>query len=77
MRGLVAVGAAPATQCDRVHVVPGHIRAKPSSKPDGALRKVMNNDRIHALGWQHRTQLKMGLRQAYEWFSKNQDLARR
>ena len=48
-----------------------------TSKPDGALRKVMNNDRIHELGWQHRTQLRMGLRQAYEWFSKNQDLARR
>ena len=48
-----------------------------TSKPDGALRKVMNNDRIHKLGWQHSTQLKTGLEQAYKWFSENQGLARR
>ena len=48
-----------------------------TSKPDGALRKVMNNDRIHQLGWQHSTQLKTGLQQAYHWFLDNQDLVRR
>ena len=47
------------------------------SKPDGAPRKVMNNDRIHDLGWQHRTQLKTGLQLAYRWFSEHQDLVRR
>ena len=48
-----------------------------ASKPDGSPRKVMNNDRIHTLGWRHRTSLKMGLKQAYQWFSENQDVARR
>jgi GDP-L-fucose synthase len=48
-----------------------------TSKPDGAARKVMNNDRIHDLGWQHSTQLKTGLQQAYEWFSENQNIVRR
>jgi GDP-L-fucose synthase len=48
-----------------------------TNKPDGAPRKVMNNDRIHDLGWQHSTQLKTGLQQAYQWFSENQDLVRR
>ena len=46
-------------------------------KPDGAPRKVMNNDRIHGLGWRHSTQLKTGLQQAYQWFSENQDTVRR
>ena len=48
-----------------------------TSKPDGAPRKVMNNDRIHDLGWQHRTQLKTGLQHAYQWFSENQSVVRR
>ena len=46
-------------------------------KPDGAPRKVMNNDRIHGLGWRHSTQLKPGLQQAYQWFSENQNIVRR
>ncbi len=48
-----------------------------TSKPDGAPRKIMNNDRIHDLGWRHSTQLKTGLKQAYQWFSENQALVRR
>ena len=35
------------------------------------------NDRIHDLGWQHSTQLKTGLKQAYQWFSENQGHVRR
>ena len=48
-----------------------------TSKPDGALRKVMNNDRIHSLGWQHSTPLETGLQRAYQWFLENQDVVRR
>ena len=47
-----------------------------TSKPDGALRKVKNNDRIHELGWQHSTQLKTGLEQPTR-VSEHQGLARR
>ena len=48
-----------------------------TSKPDGAPRKIMNNDRIHQLGWRHSTQLKTGLKQAYQWFSAHQGSVRR
>ena len=48
-----------------------------TSKPDGAPRKVMNNERIHCLGWQHSIQLKTGLQQTFKWFSENQDIVRR
>ena len=48
-----------------------------ATKPDGAPRKVMNNDSIHHLGWQHSTQLRAGLQQTYQWFSENQGSVRR
>lgn len=39
-----------------------------SSKPDGTPRKLMNVDRIHALGWQHSIALEKGVRAVYEDF---------
>ncbi|WP_113906562.1 GDP-L-fucose synthase [Aliidiomarina celeris] len=44
-----------------------------TSKPDGAPRKLMNVDRLKALGWQYTTELEDGLRDAYRWFLANQD----
>jgi GDP-L-fucose synthase len=44
----------------------GLIRFDPT-RPDGAPRKLLDVSRIHALGWQHRTSLKDGLRTTYEW----------
>jgi len=44
-----------------------------TSKPDGAPRKLMNVDRLKALGWQYSIELEDGLRNAYEWFLANQD----
>jgi len=38
------------------------------AKPDGAPRKLMDNGRIHAMGWRATTPLEDGLRTAYEWF---------
>ena len=38
------------------------------TKPDGTPRKVLDNSRIHALGWQVETPLDKGIQQAYEWF---------
>ncbi|MDB2324472.1 GDP-L-fucose synthase [Alphaproteobacteria bacterium] len=46
------------------------------TKPDGAPRKVMQNDRIHALGWQHKTELRNGLKKAFSWFDEHQRAAR-
>lgn len=42
-----------------------------TSKPDGTPRKLMNIDRLLALGWKPRVNLKQGIRDAHEWFLKN------
>jgi GDP-L-fucose synthase len=39
-----------------------------TSKPDGTPRKVMDVERIHHLGWHAQTDLRTGLRLAYEDF---------
>lgn len=44
-----------------------------STKPDGTPRKLMNVDRLKALGWQYQTELEQGLIQTYAWFLENQD----
>ena len=47
-----------------------------TDKPDGTPRKLMNCDRIHALGWTHRIGLEEGLRTVYEEYRRNPDSAR-
>ena len=47
-----------------------------TGKPDGTPRKLMNCDRIHALGWTHRISLEDGLRTVYEEYKSNPDAAR-
>ncbi len=39
-----------------------------TSRPDGMPRKVMNVDRMTALGWRAPTALEDGLKKTYEWF---------
>ena len=46
-------------------------------KPDGSPRKVMDNKRIHKLGWKHRIHFRPGLLSAYKWFAENQGKVRR
>jgi GDP-L-fucose synthase len=41
------------------------------SKPDGPPRKVMDTSRLSALGWQANTDLRDGLRIAYNWYLAN------
>jgi len=43
------------------------------TKPDGAMRKLLNADRIRALGWRPRVGLDQGIRLAYQDFLKSQD----
>lgn len=43
-----------------------------ATKPDGAPRKLMNVDRLKALGWQYAISLEEGLAMTYEWYLKNQ-----
>ncbi len=44
-----------------------------SSKPDGTPRKLMDVSKMHALGWQHRVELRDGIQRTYNWFLDNQD----
>jgi GDP-L-fucose synthase len=39
-----------------------------TSKPDGTPRKLADSSRLHALGWRHRINLEVGVRDAYRWF---------
>ena len=41
-----------------------------SSKPDGTPRKIMDNTRLHALGWQPKTGIREGLEKMYAWFQQ-------
>lgn len=42
-----------------------------STKPDGTPRKLLNIDKLSALGWRAKTSLPEGLQLTYEWY-KNQ-----
>jgi len=39
-----------------------------TTKPDGTMRKLMNVDRLAAMGWTARVPLEQGLAQTYAWF---------
>lgn len=43
----------------------GELKFDPS-KPDGTPRKLMNVDKIHALGWKHKIDLEYGIKKVYE-----------
>ncbi len=47
----------------------GNIRFD-STKPDGTPRKLLDVSKLHALGWQHKTNLEQGLKIAYQDFLK-------
>jgi GDP-L-fucose synthase len=44
-----------------------------ASRPDGTPRKLLDVSRLTALGWTARIGLEEGLRDAYDWFLRNQD----
>ena len=39
-------------------------------KPDGSMFKVTNVDKIHSLGWRHKTKLKEGIKKIYDRYKK-------
>ena len=41
------------------------------SKPDGTPRKLLDVNKIHELGWKHKTSFVEGLSLAYEWYLNN------
>ena len=48
-----------------------------TTKPDGTPRKLMDVNRLKALGWRYSIELEQGLMQTYAWFLKNQDSFRK
>lgn len=56
-------------------VAPGVEITFDASKPDGTPRKLLDVTRLHALGWRHRTDLRTGLKQTYEWFREQRQAA--
>jgi len=46
-----------------------------TSKPDGTPRKLLDVSRLHALGWQARTNLREGIARTYAWFVGHHDTA--
>jgi GDP-L-fucose synthase len=41
------------------------------TKPDGTPRKLMSADKLRAMGWQPRIELKDGISAVYKWFLEN------
>jgi GDP-L-fucose synthase len=48
----------------------GEIEWDPS-RPDGAPRKLLDVQRLHALGWTARIDLRTGIRATYEWYRQS------
>lgn len=44
-----------------------------TTKPDGTPRKLMDVNRLKALGWQSKVDLESGLAETYKWFLSNQN----
>lgn len=42
-----------------------------TSKPDGTPRKLVDVQKLNSLGWEAKTSLDQGLKQAYNWFLTN------
>ena len=42
-----------------------------TNKPDGTQRKLLDVNKINALGWKYHTSLTLGITSTYEWFKKN------
>ena len=56
----------------RVTGFQGRIETDPS-KPNGTMRKLMNVDRLAAMGWRARIGLKEGVSETYRWFLDHQE----
>ncbi|CAI9761037.1 unnamed protein product [Fraxinus pennsylvanica] len=42
-----------------------------SSKPDGRPKKLMDNSKLAAIGWEAKIYLKEGLKDTYKWYLEN------
>ena len=42
-----------------------------TTKPNGTPRKVLNVDKIKALGWEPKISLREGIESTYQWYKEN------
>jgi GDP-L-fucose synthase len=47
-----------------------------STKPDGTMRKLLDNSRIKKLGWKPKVDLEEGIKRTYEWHIKSHKVTR-
>ncbi len=45
------------------------------SKPDGTPRKLLDVTRLKKMGWSHKIQLEAGIRDTYQWYLSQSDVA--
>jgi nucleoside-diphosphate-sugar epimerase len=41
-----------------------------SSKPDGTMKKLLDNSLLTGLGWQAKVSLEEGIQKTYQWYCK-------
>ena len=39
-----------------------------ASKPDGTMRKLIDVEKLHSLGWTHKVEIEDGVRKLYDWY---------
>lgn len=42
-----------------------------ASKPDGTMRKLINVDKLHSLGWTHRVEIEDGVQKLFRWYKES------
>lgn len=40
-----------------------------SSKPDGTMRKFINVNKFHSLGWAHKVEIDEGILKLFDWYN--------
>lgn len=42
-----------------------------SSKPDGTMRKLINVEKLHTLGWTHTVEIEDGVQKLFNWYKNS------
>ncbi|MDD5951659.1 MAG: GDP-L-fucose synthase [Bacteroidales bacterium] len=45
-----------------------------SSKPDGTMRKLIDVEKLHSLGWRHKVEIEEGVGRLFEWYKQSPGL---
>ena len=42
-----------------------------ATKPDGTMRKLINVDKLHSLGWTHKVEIEQGVQKLFDWYKQS------